>query len=148
TCVLVNGSRTECSETQVDHALLSGCLSRDMNHNWTLAILELPTELSPEGVASRRAEYTLSLLRHRQQDAIFLIGGDTAFAFIAALGHPVLHPIAEVLPGVAVSRILASDLVSHLPNYNCDLVVITKSGGFGQMDVICYVRRILEQDAG
>ena len=147
-CVIVNGSRTDCSESQVAHAVHSGCLSHDAHENWTASVLEAPKGLKPEIVAARRAEHTVGLLQRHRQDAVFLIGGDTAFAFIAALGHPVLHPIAEVLPGIAVSRIFSADLRTCLPDYNRDLIVVTKSGGFGQLDVICSVRRILEQDAG
>ncbi len=148
TCLVVNGSRTGCSELQVAHALRCGCLSHETKENWMVLALDFSNGLSPEAVAKRRAEHTISMLRNHRQDAVFLIGGDTAFAFIAALGHPSLHPISEVLPGIAVSRIANADLHNCLPGYKRDLVVITKAGGFGQMDVICSVRRILEQDAG
>ncbi len=73
----------------------------------------------------RRA--VVAIAEHRP-DAVLLFGGDTAFAVLRALGCATLRPLGEVLPGVPVAR-CAGD----------DLVVVTKAGGFGEVDVVATV---------
>jgi uncharacterized protein YgbK (DUF1537 family) len=95
-----------------------------------------------------RAAHMVRLLYERSIDAVLIIGGDTAYAFVSALQSPLIVPIGEVLPGVAICRINDAELSLRLPNDKGDLILITKAGGFGAVDVLCQVRQILEQNAG
>jgi uncharacterized protein YgbK (DUF1537 family) len=108
---------------------------------------DAPSRFSAAEVASARAEHLIRLLRERPTDGVFIVGGDTAYAFVSALGSPPIIPIGEVLPGVAISRIEGAELPRRLPVYAGHLSLITKAGGFGGVDVFCQVRQILEQNA-
>lgn len=135
-CVVMNGSRTEVSESQVRHAESHRCLSRSEACAWVLADPAIAAEGGAAEVASMRAEHVIDFLRRRPSDAVLIIGGDTAYAFVCALGNPPITPIGEVVPGVPISRIA-----------DRDLLLITKAGGFGGVDVLCQIRRTLEQNA-
>jgi uncharacterized protein YgbK (DUF1537 family) len=143
TCVLLNGSRTELSHSQVSYAESHGCVDQ-----WVLVDPIIAPGSPPPAVAAMRAEHVIALLNQRPTDGVLVIGGDTAYAFVSALNNPPLTPLAEVVPGVAISRIDNTDLRSRLPAYDRDLILITKAGGFGEVDVLCRVRQILEQNAG
>ena len=93
-------------------------------------------DAEPAQVAEANAQRLLDQIASRDPDGIFVIGGDTAFAVIAALGFPTLWPIREIIPGVPITRIRASDIMR-----NRDLFLITKAGGFGEPDVIRRVHR-------
>ena len=147
TCVVVNGSRTEVARSQERYAERQGCLVRSDTAAWALIDADIAADSMWAAVASLRAERVVHFLRQRSSDGVFLIGGDTAYAFVSALGDPPVIPIGELVPGVAISRIRSTDL-AVLPGYDRDLVLITKAGGFGDVDVLCRVRQILEQNAG
>jgi D-threonate/D-erythronate kinase len=148
TCLVLNGSRTDCSKSQLSHAHQAGCIMRYPDSPWSWTDSDLTQVASPPAVAVERAEHLIRLIGRRKDDGVFIIGGDTVFAFISALGNPPLIPVAEAVPGVAVSRILRKDLCRRLPHRDGDLILISKAGGFGDVDVICKVRRILDQNAG
>lgn len=147
TCLVVNGSRTEVSRSQERYAERQGCLVRSNAAAWALVDAPVAIESVPTAVASSRADHVIDLLRQRPTDGVLIIGGDTAYAFVSALGSPPIYPIAELLPGVPISRIGHADITLR-PADPWDVVLITKAGGFGDIDVLCRVRQILEQNAG
>lgn len=147
-CLVLNGSRTDLSASQFDKAKRRGCIGTTADALWRWTDVGVPDGAVPADVAAQRADHLIDLLRSTDYDAVFLVGGDTAYAFIAALGHPPLRPIAELLSGVALCRIPAEDTHKRLPMRGRDLMLITKAGGFGDIDVVCDARRILEQNAG
>ena len=53
----------------------------------------------------------------------------TAFS---AIGNPALCPLGEIVPGVPLSRVTGRDLI-----------LITKAGGFGPLDVLPAIRSVL-----
>jgi uncharacterized protein YgbK (DUF1537 family) len=67
-------------------------------------------------------------------DALIVFGGDTAFEILRALDCPVLHPIGEIVPGVPLSR---------APYGGRDLIIMTKAGGFGPVDILAQMRNLL-----
>jgi uncharacterized protein YgbK (DUF1537 family) len=83
-------------------------------------------------VARENGRFVVEQINAQDPDAVFLIGGDTAFAAIAALGFPALAPVGEVAPGVPVTR---AKLAGRR-----DLLLITKAGGFGGVELIREVR--------
>ena len=98
-------------------------------------------------VARESSRYLVEQVAADDPDAVFVIGGDTAFAVIAALGLPPLIPLGELVAGVPITRIGASDLQEALPRRTRDLLLITKAGGFGEADVFDQVRNRLEPNA-
>ena len=127
-CLVMNGSRHERSATQMVHAEGRG---------WTILRKEHAPDADPAAVARENGQYVVEQIATVDPDAVFLIGGDTAFAAIAALGFPALTPIGEVVPGVPVT---CAKFTARR-----DLLLITKAGGFGDPDVIGQVRRRLEK---
>lgn len=67
-------------------------------------------------------------------DALIIFGGDTAFEILRVLGCPVLRPIGEIVPGVPLSL---------TPYGGRDLIIMTKAGGFGPIDILAQMRNLL-----
>ena len=62
------------------------------------------------------------------------IGGDTAFEILQALECTVLRPIGEIVPGVPLSRM----------RYGArELIIMSKAGGFGPVDILAWMRSLL-----
>jgi D-threonate/D-erythronate kinase len=72
-------------------------------------------------------------LAHRF-DGLFIFGGDTAFEVLQALDCTKLRPLGEIVPGVPVSLVEFGGR---------GLVLLTKAGGFGTVDIVPAVRRRL-----
>lgn len=123
-CLVVNGSRHEMSRLQIEYALQTGTIALDDGAPWRLCCAETLCPVS----------WVRRLLAERDFDGLMVFGGDTAFGIIESLGMPLLRPIAEILPGVPVSRI---DGRREL--------LITKAGGFGTPDLIERLRSKLDE---
>jgi len=130
-CLIINGSLHQQSASQTRFAEAHGCTSPA----WRILHKSYSSGTTSSDVARRNSEYVVEQMSASAPDAIFVIGGDTAFAVITALGLPTLSPIGEVLPGIPISRI---DGAQH------DLLLITKAGGFGATDALCRIRAILD----
>ncbi|MCU1258894.1 MAG: hypothetical protein JWO80_1779 [Bryobacterales bacterium] len=143
TCLVTNGSRHSASKAQIERALDEHALSEDPDAAWCLVASPHPHGLEPAAVARENASETIRRLARTGSDAVFLIGGDTAFAFIEALALPHLFPIREIVAGVPVSRIPAERLQDVLPGRTRDLLLITKAGGFGCPDLFTTLRERL-----
>ena len=125
-CLVVNGSLHELSVRQIDHAARHGWCIADpadipgwlRERNWIILCLD---------DARRNARMVRDILKQVDVDALAVFGGDTAYEIVRALGERVIHPIAELLPGVPISRIT-------------DMYLITKAGGFGHEDVLSEIR--------
>src|SRR5262249_20293685 len=109
------------------------------NVGWHVLHGRYPANGEPASLAAENARLALERIASHQPDAVFIMGGDTAFAFVQALGLPPLWPIAEVVPGVPVTRIALHDLAA-IPGRTQDLYLITKAGGFGHPDTLAHVR--------
>lgn len=71
-------------------------------------------------------------------DGTFLItGGDTLLGFMDAIGCKELEPIKEICPGCVLTR---------LEYENRDFYIITKSGGFGQENLIEKLINFLKEE--
>ena len=73
------------------------------------------------GVASRFIAVVSSLIARAAPAAIVLSGGDVARTFCEAHGMRGLSLLAEVAPGIPVSRAIGAELL-----------FVTKAGGFGR----------------
>lgn len=73
-------------------------------------------------------------VRRLRPEVLILFGGDTSYSVLRELGIAALTPIGEILPGVPFSRIGNG----QPPQY-----AITKAGGFGSIDLLDQLRRLL-----
>ncbi|HYP14415.1 MAG TPA: four-carbon acid sugar kinase family protein [Bryobacteraceae bacterium] len=148
TCLVLNGSRTELAQSQISYAVRSGCVNRNEVGPWVLVEPTVSSGCSAGDAAVILAGTVVDVMIARSTpDAVLIIGGDTAYAFVSMLDNPPLEPITEVIPGVAVSRISRSHLERKLPDREQDLILITKAGGFGEVDVVCRTRQLLGKHA-
>jgi uncharacterized protein YgbK (DUF1537 family) len=136
-CIVMNGSRHSRSAAQIRNAAALGWPALNVVHKAGLT--------APE-IASANARYLVEQIAMHAPDAVFVIGGDTAFAVVRKLGFPRLTPIAEAVPGVPVTRIAAADIQREIPGRERDLILITKAGGFGEDDVLVRIHSRLSDD--
>jgi uncharacterized protein YgbK (DUF1537 family) len=128
--LVVNGSRHERSEEQIQHARDQGwpflsaaeVLSSTAQSEWT--ILDAPV------AADRIGEIVVEVLAVRRVDCLVIFGGDTAFSILRAMGASTVIPLCELFPGIPVSRL-------------GELQLVTKAGGFGPPHVLSNIREVL-----
>lgn len=89
---------------------------------------------SAQVVAQRLARAGLEQVRTGAFDTVVATGGDTAVAFLAAAGTPVLAVHGDLLPGLPHTGIV----VDGRP-----LRLVTKAGGFGQADTLVRLLQLL-----
>jgi uncharacterized protein YgbK (DUF1537 family) len=124
TCLVVNGSRHEVSQRQIQTAVFDA--------SWSRFQPCIPESAEPLVVAQTIGDQVRDALAQRTYDALLVFGGDTAYGILRSLGSPLLRPVGEIVPGVPLSRIDGRREV-----------LITKAGGFGQPDLIQTLRSIL-----
>jgi D-threonate/D-erythronate kinase len=131
-CLVVGGSRHPASLAQIRHAIQRGCLSTYCTAPWREYAFAESKALTPNEFASALG---ISLTREvdlTAPDAVMVFGGDTAFGILEAMNRPDLEPIGEILTGVPISRIAGRRVY-----------LITKAGSFGEQDVICQLKGLL-----
>jgi len=145
--LVVNGSRSEVSIRQIQHAREHISTALDSNgvaiaaDNSGWVILDAAESGSDhEDFARRLAKIVRGILEQVKLDAIAVFGGDTAYAILESLGRPDLKPVGEVLEGVPVSAVRRK--AANLKGDGV-LYLISKAGGFGPADVLCRMQREL-----
>jgi D-threonate/D-erythronate kinase len=83
------------------------------------------TKTDSEEVARRLAEGAAALLARGGFAAVIVSGGDTAVALLQRLRQPALRVMGTLLAGIPYSKIAGPQ---------GELVIVTKSGGFGTPD--------------
>jgi len=78
---------------------------------------------APQDFARELAHAVREKLERETFETLIVLGGDSAFAVLAALNARVVYPIGEVAAGVPASRVGPWQLV-------------TKAGGFGDVDLL------------
>jgi len=89
------------------------------------AIIHIPRatdDPTAETVATNLGVSVAALLDHARFGTVFLTGGDTAAAVLAAIDRPVVALDGEVSPGVPRGHVMLGDK---------PLCLVTKAGGFG-----------------
>lgn len=76
------------------------------------------------------------LLNDGLDSTLLVTGGDTLLAFMQHIHQNALVPICEILPGVVLSQFQYRDM-----SYN----LLSKSGGFGQEDLLLQLERRIKQ---
>src|SRR5207244_801583 len=120
-CLVINGSLHEHAAVQMRYAEGQGCMFRNPGAAWRILQRSYRSDATPAGVAKENGKYVLEQIASRVPDAVLVIGGDTAFAVISALGLPTLAPINEVVPGSPISRVRAAQFARILPRRKRDL---------------------------
>jgi uncharacterized protein YgbK (DUF1537 family) len=88
----------------------------------------------PRRVARGLAELAVNILRSHGGFTPVVFGGDTALAFVEALGFAAVLPVEQISAGVVLSRMSGDDL---------ELPLISKAGGFGEAGILRRIRRRL-----
>jgi uncharacterized protein YgbK (DUF1537 family) len=138
TCLIVNGSRHSLSIEQVMHAVEHGIevVTPGAGEVRDWAIVEYQCDCFGLERAGFLGSLLAEMLVTHDPDGLLIFGGDTTHGFLKAIGEPTLYPIAEVLPGIPLSKINGRDL----PNHHRDLYLLTKAGAFGKTDTITALR--------
>jgi uncharacterized protein YgbK (DUF1537 family) len=124
-CVLVCGSLHPRSREQAAHAAAAG---------WAVIVSE---ERRPGEEAQTAARLADQAADRMPVDAFIVFGGDTARAILRRFQCTDIQPLAELLPGVPISRI-------HVDGR--PLILITKAGGFGPPDLISRIHATLKRN--
>jgi uncharacterized protein YgbK (DUF1537 family) len=146
-CLIVGGSRNEVSIRQIEHALAgkfhsvspSSAGEAFANPSWYILRPDVEMAGNPLERARRMGEIVRGILEECAPEALFIVGGDTARGIVQALGSPSLYPIGEVVPGVPLSRI------ARTSKRTADMYLVTKSGGFGPVDIVSAIRQKLQR---
>lgn len=93
-------------------------------------------EMQRQAVQLNLAELTGLLLEQSNIDSLVIVGGDTLRGVLDNLGVKQIIPIEEIEPGVVISRIQSGLKGMYL---------VSKSGGFGQDEILGVVHRYLTQ---
>lgn len=132
------GSRDVITKAQVDHLMHQVSPLHLSSPNGAVpdarpAPIALVTVDQADGiesgivVANRFAQGLVRLVRQQRPASMLLCGGETAFAVLTRLGVQTLDLSGEALPGVPFANALIDGR---------QVVILTKSGGFGSPDTI------------
>ena len=137
--LVVNGSLHELARRQVQAAVAAGWPQLDLDSEPNLSewvILKQEERVTDDclSYARKRASKIARLLQQNRIDTLVVFGGDTAYAILQSLECSRVESIGELLPGVALSR-LVSDTKSRL--------LVSKAGGFGEPDTLLRIRKLL-----
>lgn len=76
------------------------------------------------------------MLKDGMSGTLLVTGGDTLLAFMQSIRQNALVPICEILPGVVLSQVTYAGRIYNL---------LSKSGGFGQEDLLTRLERRINQ---
>ncbi len=124
--LVVSGSRHAVSREQISEAR-----SLFEAGNWVLIEAESTLQPRPKEYAREFGKTAAGLFRSGSFDALVVLGGDTAFAVLQALGVKSLETLGELAPGVPISK---------MPD---DRILISKAGGFGPPNLLLQMQEQL-----
>ena len=125
-CLIMNGSLHDASARQLEH--LAG------DEDWSVMQWTPQTGQSPMEIADENGRGIRDALKSASFDAVLVCGGDTVYGMLKAVGFPPIRPMGEVVTGVAISRVAIDGR---------DIYLITKAGGFGEIDILTQIRKKL-----
>ena len=116
------------------HALVRVAGGREMLAQTASAAgrFAIPPEDIPPRVAAKLGRITAAILRRQSVSALTVFGGDTLLGIAAALGCVAVSPETELLPGVVLSQMQRGGKT---------ILLITKSGAFGERDTLVSLLR-------
>lgn len=96
---------------------------------------KIPADDMRNIIANNIGKMVAALMRRNEKTTLVVFGGDTLISIIEHMGCQGIVPITEIAPGVVMARAVGD---SH--NFN----IVTKSGGFGEKDVIEKIEKYLK----
>jgi uncharacterized protein YgbK (DUF1537 family) len=149
--LIVNGSLHEVSVRQVRNARQNGfglmhkeSIRVSVDHSrWIILDTQSRPGESPLDFAKQVGQIVCQILTRVSFDALIIFGGDTAHAIVEAIGNPPIYPVNEVLEGIPVSKVKTARLSLHSGDRGRDLHLITKAGGFGPVDVLRTIQKVI-----
>lgn len=142
------GSRDPITEAQVErlikisnvsvHAAPNGVFPASEVINASLTLVKMTAGERSVGAADAGrmfAEGAAHLVRENNPATLLACGGETANAILEQLNIDLLHVRFEILPGVAVAEAVICGKMTS---------IVTKSGGFGEVDVLVDLASALE----
>ncbi|MEO8131753.1 MAG: nucleotide-binding domain containing protein, partial [Bryobacteraceae bacterium] len=124
-CLIMNGSLHDASARQIE---------KFSDPDWTVMQWTPQAGQSPIDIADENGRRIREMLNHESFQAVLVCGGDTVYGMLKAVGFPPIRPIGEVVPGVPLSRVCLDGR---------ELYLITKAGGFGEIDILTRIRKKL-----
>ena len=124
-CLITNGSLHDASARQIAHFV---------DEDWTVMQWTPQAGQSPMEIADENGRRIRDALKSGNFEAVLVCGGDTAYGMLKAVGFPPIRPMGEVLTGVPISRVAIDGR---------DIYLITKAGGFGELDILTQIRKKL-----
>lgn len=133
------GSRDPITRAQIDHAIRESAVTRVFAPNGEVPMLTSKSDIMlvtaevgaivEDGalVAARFAEGIADMVQNQPPASLFMSGGETAFAILVALGVGVIRLGGEALPGIPFA---SAEIGGR------QVVILTKSGGFGHANTI------------
>jgi D-threonate/D-erythronate kinase len=147
-CLVVNGSKHPISEEQCGRARAAGWpvthfddlrAATQPMHSWSVLDLQAMSEQNSFARSAEIGRLLSQFVARWAPDAVMIIGGDTCYGFLKALGKPDLHPLGELCDGVPCSIIGGNALLPR------DLCLISKAGGFGSVDLLMSVKAAFDR---
>lgn len=86
-------------------------------------------------IANNIGEMIAAIMKRNDRTTLVVFGGDTLIAIIERMGCEGIVPITEITPGVVMARAVGKQY-----SFN----IVTKSGGFGEKDVIEKIEKFLQ----
>ena len=125
-CLVMNGSLHDASARQIEH------LAQD--EDWTVVQWTPRAGQSPIDIAAENGCRIREALTRARFEAVLVCGGDTAYGMLKAVEFPPIRPVGEVVNGVPISIMAIGGR---------DIYLLTKAGGFGEIDMLTQIRKKL-----
>ena len=129
-CLIMNGSLHDASARQIEHLGDDA----DWTADWTIVQWTPQAGRSPMDIADENGRGIRDAIKRASFDAVLVCGGDTAYGMLKAVGFPPIRPLGEVVTGVPISKVAVGGR---------DVYLITKAGGFGEIDILTQIRKKL-----
>jgi uncharacterized protein YgbK (DUF1537 family) len=91
----------------------------------------ISTHYLPGIITGSMAKVVKAVLRRQDQVLLVVFGGDTAAGIMNLMDMKTLEPCREIQPGIALSKLGTGSHTDWL---------VTKAGGFGEMDILEIIR--------
>jgi len=124
-CLIMNGSLHDVSARQIENFV---------DPDWTVMQWTPQPGQSPIEIADENGRRIRDAMKRTSFQAVLICGGDTVYGMLKAVGFPPIRPIGEVVTGVPLSRLILGGR---------EIYLITKAGGFGEIDILTQIRKKL-----
>lgn len=152
TCLVVNGSKHPISAEQCLRARNAGFTvislgniqdAPDSIDSWSIVDVNGISDKNGFERSIEIGSFLTQLIARCAPDAVMIIGGDTGYGFLKAIGEPSITPICELYEGVPCSVVSAHCLTGVIDR-DRELYLISKAGGFGDPALLLHLKAAFE----